>query len=227
MTEERTGATGAEKQIETTPATPITTTGERVNGLSVYDKLNDTTSALEKLGQWFAKSGMYGCEKVEQGIVRALHCVSQRKDPLDLMRTHHLIQGRLSMKADAMLAGYRERGGKVKWVQFDDEAAEADFIFEGETTRVRYSIDDAKKAGLVRPRSQWITQPNAMLRARLISKSVRMLCPEVNSGLYSPEELKDIKKDSGGGEAKALFSNDGELPELKRVEAELKEAPTA
>lgn len=222
--EERTEAQSAEKQLQkSTLNTPVATTRDNLAGVSVYDKLNDPTEALEKMGSWFAKSGMYGCEKVEQGIVLALHCVSQKKDPLDLLRTHHLIQGRLSMRADAMLAGYRERGGKVKWVQFDDEAAEADFIFEGDTTRVRYSIDDAKKGGLVRPRSPWITQPNAMLRARLVSKAVRMLCPEVNSGLYSPEELKDIKGESHG-EAKPLFKEG--MPELKRIEGELKEAPT-
>ena len=73
-------------------ATPATTTGEIMPSVSMYDKLNDPTDAIEKLGTWFTKSGMYGCEKVEQGIVLALHCVSQKKDPLELLRTHHLIQ---------------------------------------------------------------------------------------------------------------------------------------
>jgi len=31
-----------------------------------------------------------------------------------------------------------------------------------------------------------------MLRARLISKAVRMLAPEVNSGAYTPEEVSDF-----------------------------------
>lgn len=203
-------------------ATPATTTGEIMPSVSMYDKLNDPTDAIEKLGTWFTKSGMYGCEKVEQGIVLALHCVSQKKDPLELLRTHHLIQGRLSMRADAMLAAYRERGGKVKWVTFDDKTAEADFIFEGETTRICYSIDEAKKAGLVRNNSPWTKQPSSMLRARLISKAVRMICPEVNSGLYSPEEVRDFKQEPIKEEKKALFE---ELPKLEPIKTELMEVP--
>ena len=108
--------------------------------MTIYDKFEDPTSALEKLGNWFARSGMYGVEKVEQGIVLALHCVSQKKDPLDLVRTHHMIGGRLSMRSDAMLAGYRERGGRVKWVQFDDESG------EGDTLAVERDLDLALSA---------------------------------------------------------------------------------
>ena len=217
--------TVAKQMQKSTVNAPATTTGEIMPSLSVYDKLNDPTTALEKMGTWFTRSGMYGCEKVEQGIVLALHCVSQKKDPLELLRTHHLIQGRLSMRADAMLAAYRERGGKVKWVTFDDTTAEADFVFEGETTRIAYTLDEAKKAGLVRPNSPWIKQPSSMLRARLISKAVRMLCPEVNSGLYSPEEVRDFKPQREEQESEPLFKAGDELPELKPVQTELVEAP--
>ena len=96
------------------------------------------------------------------------------------------------MRADTMLARYRERGGRVKWVQFDDEAAIADWTFEGETTRIGFTMEEAQKAILVRKSVPWLLQPAAMLRARCISKDIRMLAPEVNYGFYSPEEIRDM-----------------------------------
>ena len=185
--------------------------------ITIYDKFEDPTSALEKLGNWFARSGMYGVEKVEQGIVLGLHCVSQKKDPLDLVRTHHMIGGRLSMRADAMLAGYRERGGRVKWVQFDDEAAVADWTFEGETTRIGFTMEEAQKANLVRKSGPWLLQPAAMLRARCISKAIRMLAPEVNCGFYSPEEVQDMVP-APVVEAKALFAKPAKAEVIERKE---------
>ena len=164
--------------------------------VSTYDKVNDPMTAATQLGEWIAKSGMFGCERVEQGAILAMQCLVERKAPLELAKHYHIIGGKLSLRADAMLALYRERGGKVQWLQFDDQAAKAKWAYDGNNVEIAYTSDDARRAGLLpaRPGSGWAKFPAEMLRARLISKAVRMLSPEVCTGTYTPEELEDIQR---------------------------------
>ena len=163
--------------------------------VSTYDKVNDPMTAATQLGEWIARSGMFGCERVEQGSILAMQCLVERKAPLELAKHYHIIGGKLSLRADAMLALYRERGGKVQWLQFDDVAAKAKWAYDGNNVEIAYTAEDAKRAGLLpaRPGSGWAKFPAEMLRARLISKAVRMLAPEVCTGTYTPEELEDSR----------------------------------
>jgi RecT family protein len=156
--------------------------------ITLYDRIQDPLTAVERLGKVFAKSGMFGCEKEEQGQLLALACMATKKDPFEFLDENHLINGRRSMRADRMLANFRARGGKVKWKQFDEKAAIGLFDFEGSVTEIGYSIDDARKADLIRPKSGWEKNPGEMLRARCISRAVRMLCPEAICGAYLPDE---------------------------------------
>lgn len=164
--------------------------------VSTYDKVHDPMVAAEQLGNWIAKSGMFGCERPEQGAILAMQCIVERKAPLELAKHYHIIGGRLSLRADAMLALYRERGGKVQWLQFDATGAKARWVYDGNDITLSYTTDDAKQAGLLpgRPGSGWAKFPAEMLRARLISKAVRMIAPEVCTGTYTPEELEDINR---------------------------------
>lgn len=166
---------------------------EQQTAVGFYDRFTDPIQAVERLGEWFSKSGMYSCNKVEQGMVLALHCLSQRKDPLELMHSHHLIDGQLSMRADTMHAEFRRLGGKIRWKETTDEKAVAEFEFEDQKIIVEFTIQNAKRAGLIREKSGWVKNPDAMLRARVISKGVRMLCPEASRGLVSAEELGDFE----------------------------------
>ena len=165
-------------------------------GLAIYDQLaaQNALEAVDQLGQWLASSGMFGCERLEQGRVLAMACFSERKNPLEIARTYHLIHGRLAMRADAMLAEFRNRGGKVIWKRTDKQAAVAEWKYDGTEIQLSFTIEDAKQAGLLpaKPGSAWNRYPDALLRARLISKAVRMLAPEVCAGAYTPEELHEI-----------------------------------
>jgi hypothetical protein len=99
------------------------------------------------------------------------------------------------MRSDAMLAGYRARGGKVLWKQFDSRAAIALWTYDGNSCEIGFSVEDAKLAQLLpaKPGSGWAKDPGAMLRARCISKAIRMLAPEVVAGIYTPEETEDFQ----------------------------------
>jgi hypothetical protein len=162
-----------------------------MNEIQIYDKIAGV-SELKELGTIFAKSGMFGVNKEEQGQIFALQCITERKTPLDMARTYHLVEGKLTMRSDAMLAGFRQAGGKCIWKQFNSSVATALFEHQENKIELSYSIEDAKKAGLVKPNSGWIKNPADMLRARLITKAVRMLAPEIVTGIYTPEEIHDM-----------------------------------
>jgi hypothetical protein len=159
--------------------------------IQLYEKLVDPIQAIERLGSMMAKSGLSGAEKTETGMMLAWACLAERKSPFDIFRTYHLVEGKLAMRADAMLAGFRGRGGKVRWKQFDAIAAIGIFTFEGVDTEIGFTMEDAKRMEVIRPRSGWTKNPDAMLRARCIAKAVRMICPEVIAGYLAVEEIGD------------------------------------
>jgi hypothetical protein len=170
---------------------PVTT---QPQSTEVYDKIAEPISAIAQLGEWISSSGMFGCTKVEQGHIIAMQCLAERKSPFDIKRTYHMVNGQPTMRADAMLAGYRARGGKVLWKQFDNKAAVATWKYDGNEVEISYTLEDAKAAQLYpgKPGSGWQKDPAAMLRARLISKAIRMIAPEVVMGIYTPEEASDF-----------------------------------
>lgn len=168
--------------------------------IQLYSKLNDPLSAITQLGNMFAKSGMFGCDRAEQGQVLAMICLAEMKSPTAIVRDYHIIEGKLSKKALAALADFRNAGGRHKWIKTGDEGkddereAVGEFEFQGNKLTVKFSMADAKKAMLIRPRSAWDKQPANMLRARVISNAVAMLAPEIYAGDESNDEPEPAKK---------------------------------
>lgn len=161
--------------------------------ITAYDAV-DTADFAKTLGEWITKSGLFGCSNLEQGQILAVQCIAEKKTPLDLARLYHIIGGKLTLRADAMLGLFRERGGKVKWITYTIDAATAVFSIDGLETEISYTKIDAERALLLPARagSQWAKYPQEMLRARLISKAIRMVAPEVCAGVYTPEEIADL-----------------------------------
>lgn len=162
--------------------------------LQLYDHLaaQNSLGAIEKLGTWFAQSGMLGVKSNTQGAVLAMTCIAERISPLEFARTYHIIDGKPSMRADAMQSRFMDKGGKIKWLTYSDTEARAVFGYDGNECEMAFTMDDAKRAGLIRAGSGWEKHPDAMLRARLVSKAIRMICPTVCAGVYTPEEMEDI-----------------------------------
>jgi hypothetical protein len=144
------------------------------------------------MGVAFCQSGLFGAQNVHQGHVLALACLVEKRNPLELARTYHMIEGKLSMRADAMQAEFERRGGEIQWVDFGDtgERATAKFTYKKhKNLEISFTIQEAQRARLVKPDSNWAKSPGPMLRARLISKAVRILAPGIVAGTYTPEEL--------------------------------------
>jgi hypothetical protein len=159
-----------------------------------YDQINSPLDAVKTIGDWIAHSGMFGCVKPEQGYVLALECLASKMTPLAWKTQNHLINGNITMKSEAMLAGLMNAGWDVDWIQFDAAAAVADFAKGTKKVRVEFTAVDAKLAGMLpaKPGSGWAKFPAEMLRARVISKATRMLDPRITQGRYTPEEVADF-----------------------------------
>lgn len=170
------------------------TTVSRAN--EIYAKIENPMTAIAELGNMFHKSGIMGVSTPGDGAVVALTCMCEGITPLEFAKTYHIINGKPSMRADMMHAKFRSAGGKVSWTNMGDDgkSAEATFEFDGQTQQMRYTIEDAKNVvgdKLDKPDSNWRKDRGAMLRARLITKAIRILAPELIAGVYTPEELED------------------------------------
>lgn len=163
--------------------------------ITVYDKVNDA-AGLKIIGDSIAQSGMFGCDKPEQGLIIALQCMAERKPPLEMAKTYHIIKGKLTKRADAMLAEFKQAGGKFIFADLKNPTAQKAVVtFEDyKDFKVEYSIDDAKSAGVYNTKadSPWQRTPAAMLRARLVSETLRAIAPEIVVGCYTPEEASQF-----------------------------------
>ncbi|MEY4403300.1 MAG: Verrucomicrobia phage [Verrucomicrobiota bacterium] len=180
----------------------------------VYNRMHDPLQAVERLGEMIATSGMFGCQKIEQGQVLALQCMTERKAPLELAKTYHVIEGKLSMRADAMLAKFQLSGGTVKWTRRDDKVVEATFTLGGNSLPFRATLEEFMSNGVATGRDgklkdNWRKFPRQMLTARVVSEAVRLLAPQVVFGVYTPPGQARVDPRVARGQGERLPGGEG------------------
>jgi hypothetical protein len=168
--------------------------------IELYGKLQDPLSAVDRLGDWIAKSGMFGCEKLEQGKILALTCMCERISPIQFKRKYHMVQGELTQRADNMLAEFRQKlNGTHKVIARTSEVAEIELTLGKDVTRFKVSFDELKAEPFIYTKDgktlkkNWNT-PRArmqMLWARVVSDAVRAIAPEIVAGVITPEEADE------------------------------------
>src|SRR5687768_3158382 len=152
--------------------------------IELYRKLNEGSplDAIDKMGQWFAASGMFGCTKAEQGKMLALISVTENMTPVQVKQKYHLMtNGQLQMKSHRILSDFRKLGGKHKWIKDgqDGIAARLQLVLDGNTVEYESTIENAHKQGFWKKDSAWDKRPGNMLRADCIRNGVPMLAPEI------------------------------------------------
>ena len=147
---------------------------------------------VEKMGSVIAKSGLFGIKTPEQAIALMLIAQSENLHPARAAAEYHIIQGRPSLKSDAMLARFQAAGGSVKWMDMTDNRVSAVFSHpQGGSLEIDWDMARAKKADLG-GKDMWKKYPRQMLRARVISEGIRTVFPGCVSGFYTPEEVQDF-----------------------------------
>jgi len=94
----------------------------------------------------------------------------------------HLIVARA--KKDPDCEYFQFLGGDHTYAEYETKAKS-----NPKPTRLRYTIDQARDAGLLRPGSNWTKRPDEMLRKTCGVQLTRIEYPSAALGLYCPEEM--------------------------------------
>jgi hypothetical protein len=145
-----------------------------------------------------AKSGMFpDVTDGAKALVKILAGKEIGVTPFQAMTNIHIIQGKATMGAN-LIAAKVNGSGRYDYRVMDLTSETCSILFrqrdslaEGgwaDLGKFTYSLEDAKRAGLVKTGSSWEKYPSNMLFARAISSGVRIYCPDVFNGnlVYVP-----------------------------------------
>lgn len=176
----------------------------------MFDK--DLLDNVWYLAENAAKSGLFpGISNAQQAFSLMMICHSEGLHPMQALRRYHIIEGRPSMRADAIQAEFQARGGEIEILRCD--AVEARAIFrhpklqpKGFEFSVTYAQFTGMMMGKYGVKDNWKHSPADMLWARLVSKGVRKVYPGIVAGIYTPEEVEDMAAPALSAETVARLS---------------------
>ena len=170
--------------------------------------LQEVREFIESLGDSIHKSGIFGCVNGHQGKVFALEAMTGRM--LSIAKEWHMFpNGRMTRRADSILAGFNDIGGRHTiekrnpdecsiYLAFNDnlvlfritweEAQQEPFVYQGKESDIIAQLAKGQKPAL-KPKYATPHSRMQMLWARLISDAVRAVAPQVVAGRYTPEEI--------------------------------------
>jgi len=147
---------------------------------------------ISLMAKAIAESKLFGIQTPAQALALGLLCQAEGRHPAEAARDYHIINGKPSLKSEAMLARFQQAGGKVDWHEYTHESVSGTFSHpQGGSLKVSWTMQDATRAGLT-GNPTWKKFPRQMLKARCISEAVRGIFPGVLSGLYAPEEVGEF-----------------------------------
>lgn len=120
--------------------------------------------------------------------------------PIMALSEISVINGKTTMSAVLMLSLVRKTYPhlKIKFEQTDLKCSVS--VLEDKETgwqTFSFSMDDAKRAGLLDRKGPWHSYPRAMMRSRAVSEMCRSLFPDALMGAtYTPEELGGESRDA-------------------------------
>lgn len=171
---------------------------------------------IEKVGKDIAASQMFSCKNEAQGRVIALSCLTTGRDILSVPEEYHLMNGKLSLQATAMLGRLVKRGGTYEVLEHSpnkcsikitykgrefteaitwEEAQEEPFVYAGKTADVLTALAGGPEARKHLVLSANYATPRRRMQhlwARVVSDSVRVVAPDLVTGSYTPEEVADF-----------------------------------
>lgn len=191
--------------------------------VTVFDKINDPLAFVEQFGRALAHAGVGGVKNEAEGKCLAFACLCEKKNPFEITRVYHMMDGKLTKKAEVMLIDFNEAGGEHTWIATGDDGIKAVLELKWNSKRLvsDFSIDDAKTDGLVDRRGSRYAKggkaTGEMLRARCISRGLKMLAPKFTSGILTTEEAEDLRVETQAAAASAPRQSPEEI-EARRNE---------
>jgi hypothetical protein len=178
-------------QSEHSPGTEVATIKREVS-ISVNE--------LRKLAVDFAASAYFkDARSAAQAVVKIQAGRELGLSPVYSMTKIYIVEGKVTVGAEVMGALVkRSRRYDYRVKTLTDEECVIDFTDNGTPSySSRFTMADAKRAGLVKPQSGWEKYPRAMLFSKAISQGARIVCPHVIGGVYTPEDFGLSVNDDG------------------------------
>ena len=138
------------------------------------------------------KSGMFPVKSKEQAFTLMLIAQAENIHPMSAFMKYDIINGKPALKSTEVLSRFQHSGGKVQWIETNDEKAIGKFSHPngGEIT-LEWNMQRATKAGYAN-KDNWKKHPAQMLRARCVTEAVRAIYPSCLNNMYSAEEVIDF-----------------------------------
>lgn len=123
--------------------------------------------------------------------------------PMTALTSTHVIEGTPSISAEAMRALVFAAGHEISVRESSTARCRLAGRRRGsdEWTTVTWTIDDARRAGLLKRGSGWEKYPRAMLKARATAELCRDVFPDVIHGFRAIEEVSENPDDMRADEA--------------------------
>lgn len=115
-------------------------------------------------------------------------------DMMTALDSMHVVEGKPALAAMTII-GIVLASGKAEYfdlVESTDTSATWETLRKGsrnKPVRMSFTIEDAKRAGLVKSGSNWEKRPRPMLRKQAGVELARSVYPDVVSNVYDPDEL--------------------------------------
>lgn len=130
--------------------------------------------------------------------------------PMRAVRSLQMVQGKVLEDAASQLARFKACGGRADWGVLSAERAELSLThLNGDRHTETYTLDDAKRAGLV-GKGPWSAHPKAMLRSRAITAGLKSLGWDGAVGAYDPSEFEGVAEIESAPSVRHLASTENE-----------------
>lgn len=146
------------------------------------------------LAERTAASKLFAMRTPDEAFALMMLCQAEGLHPMTAVRRYHLIQGRPTMRSDAMQGELMARGWVVTPLARTATHAKARFSHRDrcpEGFEMEVTIQQFEAAGLTK-KDIWRQYPDDMLWARLIGKATRTLDPGIIAGIMSSDEAEDV-----------------------------------
>ena len=204
---------------------------EKHTALAVQQESNIKTLSLNEakiLAEDFHRSKRWEgiIQNQEQAVVQILAGHELGFGPIASMTKINVIRGKVATSAELMGAMIKRSGiydYRVK--RMDNDGCEISFTKDGEEIGVsKFTMEDAKRAKLLKQDSGWEKYPRNMLFARALSNGARWYCPHLIHGAYTFEEMGEavnaMGEPIGAGKPTSKIVVEGEVVDTKKKDKE-------
>jgi hypothetical protein len=174
---------------------------------------NDEINRQWRMAEALAKSGAFPDARTA-GMAYAKMLIGHDLglSPTQALMGIYIVEGK-PLVGSTLLASFVKRipGYDYRIVEHDDEHCVIRFFVDGKACKPDsvFTIEDARRAGLVKEKSGWTKYPRAMLFARALSQGVRLHMPDATGGVpvYVEGEIEprpDLTAGLENGEARGI-----------------------